>query len=56
MKLYQMTGIYDFTEDTFLSVSQEEDIIQEAYGTMGVFDTYIIGTQRFKTALKVKVT
>ena len=56
MKLYQMTGIYDFTEDMFLSVSQEEDVIQQAYGIMEVFDTNILGTQRFKTALKVKVT
>ena len=56
MKLYQMTGIYDFTEDMFLSVSQEGDIIQKACGIMEVFDTYIIGIQRFKTALKVKVT
>ena len=52
MKLYQITGIFDFTEDTFLSVSQEEDIKQQTYGIMEVFDTYITEIQN---SLKVIV-
>ena len=30
--------------NTFLFVSLEEDNIQQAYGIMDVFDTYIVGT------------